>query len=141
MKEANHINGSLSALARVMEQLASRREKHVAFRDSLLTQLLADSLSGQAKCMMFMHVSPESSSYNETVSTLTFGNRVTQVTLGQVCARGTGVCTRQGRGLGGPGLPHALPCAWAHSALHGPSRGSKTQGLWRRVTGCRCPGA
>lgn len=32
--------------------------------------------------MMFMHISPESSSYGETVSTLGFGQRVSQVTLG-----------------------------------------------------------
>jgi hypothetical protein len=40
-------------------------------------------LPWQAKTMMFMHISPEVSSYGETVSTLGFGQRVSQVTLGQ----------------------------------------------------------
>lgn len=39
---------------------------------------------GQAKSMMFMHVSPEDSSRGETLSTLNFGSRVGQITLGQV---------------------------------------------------------
>ena len=62
----------------------SPRDNHVPFRNSKLTQLLADSLSGQAKCMMFMHVSPEGSFASETVSTLNFGSKVSTITLGQV---------------------------------------------------------
>lgn len=42
-----------------------------------------DSLAGQAKTMMFIHVAPEGSSYNESTSTLTFGTRVSAVQLGQ----------------------------------------------------------
>lgn len=34
-------------------------DKHVPYRNSKLTQLLQDSLSNQAKAMMFMHVAPE----------------------------------------------------------------------------------
>ncbi len=41
-----------------MHALASK-SGHIPFRDSKLTQLLQDSLSGQAKTMMFMHVAPE----------------------------------------------------------------------------------
>jgi hypothetical protein len=41
-----------------MHALASK-SPHVPFRDSKLTQLLQDSLSGQAKSMMFVHVAPE----------------------------------------------------------------------------------
>ncbi|GFH23042.1 uncharacterized protein HaLaN_20590 [Haematococcus lacustris] len=81
--EANHINSSLSALGDVMAALANK-SKHVPFRNSKLTQLLADSLSGQAKVMMFMHIAPEASSYQETLSTLKFATRVSEITLGQV---------------------------------------------------------
>eukprot|EP00873_Tetraselmis_striata_P027607 jgi/Tetstr1/447871/TSEL_035181.t2 len=81
LKEAQHINKSLSALGDVMNALALQ-SNHVPYRNSKLTQLLQDSLGGQAKTMMFMHISPESSSYGETVSTLGFGQRVSQVTLG-----------------------------------------------------------
>ncbi|GFR53047.1 hypothetical protein Agub_g15747 [Astrephomene gubernaculifera] len=82
LREANSINTSLSALGTVMHSLASK-SKHVPFRNSKLTELLADSLSGQAKVCMLMHVAPENSSFGETVSTLNFGNRVASVTLGQ----------------------------------------------------------
>ncbi|KXZ46235.1 hypothetical protein GPECTOR_45g105 [Gonium pectorale] len=85
MKEANAINTSLSALGTVMHNLAAK-SKHVPFRNSKLTELLADSLSGQAKVCMLMHVAPENSSRGETLSTLNFGNRVASVTLGQAKA-------------------------------------------------------
>ncbi|KAL4441440.1 hypothetical protein ABPG77_001944 [Micractinium sp. CCAP 211/92] len=79
--EAQHINKSLSALGNVMHALASK-SGHIPFRDSKLTQLLQDSLSGQAKTMMFMHVAPEANSVSETLSTLNFGKGVTEITLG-----------------------------------------------------------
>ena len=79
--EAQHINKSLTALGCVMQALAQKRD-HVPFRDSKLTQLLADSLSGHAKSMMFMHIAPEESSVSESLSTLNFGKGVTEITLG-----------------------------------------------------------
>ena len=45
---------------------------------------MVDGYTGQAKSMMFMHISPEDSSRGETLSTLNFGSRVSQITLGQV---------------------------------------------------------
>lgn len=82
LKEAQYINKSLSSLGDVMSNLAAKNS-HVPFRNSKLTQLLKDSLSGQAKSMMFMHISPELLSRGETMSTLNFGFRVSQITLGQ----------------------------------------------------------
>ncbi|PNH10154.1 Kinesin-4 [Tetrabaena socialis] len=82
LREANAINSSLSALGSVMHSLAAK-SKHIPFRNSKLTELLADSLSGHAKVLMFMHVAPESSSVGESISTLNFGTRVAAVTLGQ----------------------------------------------------------
>lgn len=63
--------------------LAGSQRALSACRNSKLTQLLADSLSGQAKVMMFLHVSPEASSFGESLSTLKFGARVSDITLGQ----------------------------------------------------------
>lgn len=80
--EANHINASLAALGKVLAALANK-EKHVPFRDSKLTQLLQDSLQGNAKVTMFVHVAPEASSYPESISTLQFAHRVAEITLGQ----------------------------------------------------------
>lgn len=59
LEEAKHINRSLSALGDVMAALAAHDAKHVPFRNSKLTQLLQDSLCGQAKAMMFIHIAPE----------------------------------------------------------------------------------
>ena len=58
LEEAKHINRSLSALGDVMSALANK-DRHVPFRNSKLTQLLQDSLQGQAKAMMFIHIAPE----------------------------------------------------------------------------------
>ena len=48
MEEVKSINSSLSALGDVMVALGNKNT-HVPFRNSKLTQLLADSLSGTAK--------------------------------------------------------------------------------------------
>ncbi|KAJ7517191.1 hypothetical protein O6H91_21G013700 [Diphasiastrum complanatum] len=81
LKEAQHINKSLSALGDVIAALA-QKSVHVPYRNSKLTQLLQDSLGGQAKAVMFVHISQDSESYGETVSTLKFGERVASVELG-----------------------------------------------------------
>ncbi|EER94990.2 hypothetical protein BDA96_01G424900 [Sorghum bicolor] len=81
LKEAQHINKSLSALGDVIASLA-QKNSHVPYRNSKLTQLLQDSLGGQAKTLMFVHISPESDAVGETISTLKFAERVSTVELG-----------------------------------------------------------
>lgn len=81
LKEAQHINKSLSALGDVISSLA-QRSSHVPYRNSKLTQLLQDSLGGQAKTLMFVHISPEHEALGETLSTLKFAERVATVELG-----------------------------------------------------------
>ncbi|KAG4916813.1 hypothetical protein JHK87_054370 [Glycine soja] len=81
MKEAQHINKSLSALGDVISSLA-QKNAHVPYRNSKLTQLLQDSLGGQAKTLMFVHISPEPEALGETLSTLKFAERVSTVELG-----------------------------------------------------------
>ncbi|CAA6669134.1 unnamed protein product [Spirodela intermedia] len=76
MKEAQHINRSLSALGDVIAALA-QKNSHVPYRNSKLTQLLQDSLT-----LMFVHVSPEQDAAGETISTLKFAERVSSVELG-----------------------------------------------------------
>ncbi|KAI5074088.1 hypothetical protein GOP47_0010049 [Adiantum capillus-veneris] len=81
LKEAQHINKSLSALGDVIAALA-QKSPHIPYRNSKLTQLLQDSLGGQAKTLMFVHVSPDEDSHGETISTLKFAERVATVELG-----------------------------------------------------------
>ncbi|KAL0665568.1 hypothetical protein Bca4012_028272 [Brassica carinata] len=81
LKEAQHINKSLSALGDVIASLA-HKNPHVPYRNSKLTQLLQDSLGGQAKTLMFVHISPEADAVGETISTLKFAERVATVELG-----------------------------------------------------------
>ncbi|KAH1136262.1 hypothetical protein AAZX31_10G016100 [Glycine max] len=81
LKEAQHINRSLSALGDVIASLAQKNQ-HVPYRNSKLTQLLQDSLGGQAKTLMFVHISPEVDAIGETISTLKFAERVATVELG-----------------------------------------------------------
>ncbi|CAE6123196.1 unnamed protein product [Arabidopsis arenosa] len=81
LKEAQHINKSLSALGDVISSL-SQKTSHVPYRNSKLTQLLQDSLGGSAKTLMFVHISPEADTLGETISTLKFAERVGRVELG-----------------------------------------------------------
>ncbi|XP_068641306.1 kinesin-like protein KIN-14C [Aristolochia californica] len=81
LKEAQHINKSLSALGDVIFAL-SQKSAHVPYRNSKLTQVLQGSLGGQAKTLMFVQLNPDAASYSETLSTLMFAERVSGVELG-----------------------------------------------------------
>ncbi|KAK6947127.1 Calponin homology domain [Dillenia turbinata] len=81
LKEAQHINRSLSALGDVIAAL-SQKSTHIPYRNSKLTQVLQDSLGGQAKTLMFVHINPEVNALGETISTLKFAERVASIDLG-----------------------------------------------------------
>jgi len=62
--------------------LQSKNEPHVPYRNSALTQVLSQSLGGNAKCCMFANLSPLESNLAETISTLKFASNVTKIELG-----------------------------------------------------------
>uniref|UniRef100_A0A8C2YNU9 Kinesin-like protein n=2 Tax=Chinchilla lanigera TaxID=34839 RepID=A0A8C2YNU9_CHILA len=81
LREAQHINKSLSALGDVIAALRSR-QGHVPFRNSKLTYLLQDSLNGDSKTLMVVQVSPVEKNSGETLYSLRFAERVRSVELG-----------------------------------------------------------
>ena len=79
VKEANSINKSLSALGDVISAL-STEQQHIPYRNNLLTELMQDSLGGNAKTLMFVNVSPADYNRDETVTSLTYAARVKLIT-------------------------------------------------------------
>eukprot|EP00041_Stephanoeca_diplocostata_P012776 m.215126 g.215126 ORF g.215126 m.215126 type:complete len:928 (+) comp19083_c0_seq11:169-2952(+) len=72
--ETKYINKSLLSLGRVIDALAAN-EKHIPYRDSKLTQLLADALGGMCKTTFVACISPCESSGRETDKTLRYAVR------------------------------------------------------------------
>ena len=60
-------------------EIAEGKQRHVRYRDSKLTFLLKDSLGGNAKTCIIANISPASSSFSETLSTLKFAQRAKQI--------------------------------------------------------------
>lgn len=82
LRETQAINKSLSCLGDVFNALA-QRAAHVPYRNSKLTYLLQDCLSGDGKALMFVNLSPTVASSNESLCSLRFAQRVNQVELGK----------------------------------------------------------
>ncbi|POM66575.1 Kinesin-like protein [Phytophthora palmivora] len=99
LKEAQNINRSLSALGDVIAALGAN-SKHVPYRNSKLTFLLQDSLSGNSKVLMFVNVSPVQWNAWETLCSLNFASRCRSVALGQAkAATATATGGSQGNGM------------------------------------------
>jgi kinesin family member C1 len=82
LKETVNINKSLSCLADVFINL-QQKSKHIPYRNSKLTMLLQDCLSGTGKSLMIANLSPTQASSNETLCTMRFADQVSQVELGK----------------------------------------------------------
>merc|ERR1719231_529067 len=78
LKEANSINKSLSALGDVISAL-TEGEDFIPYRNNKLTQLMQDSLGGNAKTLMFVNFSPADYNAEETAGSLTYASRVKNI--------------------------------------------------------------
>jgi ribosomal protein L12E/L44/L45/RPP1/RPP2 len=80
LKEALHINTSLTALSKVIMSLDPQSESsHVPFRDSKLTRVLQNSLGGNSFTTVLAAIHPHPDHYEECLSTLQFANRCRNV--------------------------------------------------------------
>uniref|UniRef100_A0A8C4Q7C6 Kinesin-like protein n=1 Tax=Eptatretus burgeri TaxID=7764 RepID=A0A8C4Q7C6_EPTBU len=81
MMEGAHINRSLLALGNCINALSDRggRANYINYRDSKLTRLLKDSLGGNSRTVMIAHISPASTSFEESRNTLTYADRAKHV--------------------------------------------------------------
>jgi len=76
LEEAKSINKSISALGNCIKALISAKQnKHVPFRDSKLTRVLTNGLSGNSKTTLIACVSPSLIQYEESLLTLLFACR------------------------------------------------------------------
>ncbi|XP_042336713.1 kinesin-like protein KIFC3 isoform X3 [Sceloporus undulatus] len=115
LREAQYINKSLSALGDVIYALRSR-QGHVPFRNSKLTYLLQDSLSGDSKTLMMVQVSPVEKNTSETLCSLKFAERVRSVELGPGSRRAELGSWNSQEHLETEPLAAALPCIRSQSS-------------------------
>lgn len=77
-KEAIEINKSLTALGDVIQSL-TQNDQVIPYRNHKLTQLMQDSLGGNAKTLMFVNTSPASTNLDETLMSLKWATRAKKV--------------------------------------------------------------
>ncbi|KAK4874894.1 hypothetical protein RN001_014254 [Aquatica leii] len=78
LQEGAHINRSLLALGNCINAL-SEGARYVNFRDSKLTRLLKEALSGNCRTVMIAHVSPSLAQKEESRNTLMYADRANNI--------------------------------------------------------------
>uniref|UniRef100_A0A7S0HXP6 Kinesin-like protein n=1 Tax=Hanusia phi TaxID=3032 RepID=A0A7S0HXP6_9CRYP len=79
LKEAQHINKSLSALSNVIFALSEGKATHIPYRDSKLTRLLQEALGGNCRTALIINCSPAKINESETISTMRFGKSAKRI--------------------------------------------------------------
>jgi len=84
LKEGCAINRSLTVLGQVISTLADKamgkaKKEVVPYRDSVLTRILQNALGGNSKTIMICALSPSSTNYEETLSTLRYAERAKKI--------------------------------------------------------------
>ncbi|KAJ3346662.1 Kinesin- protein 12 [Kappamyces sp. JEL0680] len=79
--EALSINKSLLTLGKCISALADPKKRggHIPFRDSKLTKMLADSLSGKGLALMIACISPAFQNLNETLKTVRYAMQARKI--------------------------------------------------------------
>jgi hypothetical protein len=79
--EALSINKSLLTLGKCITALSDpkKRSGHIPFRDSKLTKILADSLSGRGLTLMIACISPAFQNLNETLKTVRYAMQARRI--------------------------------------------------------------
>ena len=78
MSEAMKINQSIFTLGRVIRSL-TENDPHIPYKDSLLTNLLKESLGGNSKASLICTVSRNSANLKESIHSLEFALRFKKI--------------------------------------------------------------
>lgn len=82
LRDGANINRSLLALANCINALGKHQKKglaYVPYRNSKLTRILKDGLSGNSRTIMVATVSPADDQYHHTVNTLKYADRAKEI--------------------------------------------------------------
>ncbi|KAK9709795.1 Kinesin motor domain [Popillia japonica] len=79
LKEAKHINLSLYYLEQVIIALSQTHRSHIPFRNSMMTYILRDSLSGNSLTAMLATLAITRKNIRETLTTCKFAQRVASI--------------------------------------------------------------
>lgn len=82
LRDGANINRSLLALANCINALGKQQKKglaYVPYRNSKLTRILKDGLSGNSQTVMIATISPADSQYHHTVNTLKYADRAKEI--------------------------------------------------------------
>ncbi|KAL5704750.1 Kinesin-like protein KIN-8B [Ranunculus cassubicifolius] len=82
LRDGANINRSLLALANCINALGKQQKKglaYVPYRNSKLTRILKDGLSGNSRTVMIATVSPADNQYHHTVNTLKYADRAKEI--------------------------------------------------------------
>lgn len=80
-QEGKFINQSLLALSTIIQRLSEAKTQHLPFRDSKLTRILQEPLSGNAVIAIICTITPALRCADETHNTLKFATRAKKVKL------------------------------------------------------------
>jgi len=64
---------------KIIPKPPKKEEPHIAFRDSILTRVLSESLGGNSKTYMIATISPASINYEETLSTIRYAQSAKRI--------------------------------------------------------------